>query len=84
MPDDAKTKFYDWANAMLTHSPFDAKTNHLLAMVASLVQGNQGAVSYFYLRAKAAGASPAELEAATDIAVATTGLNLYSVPPKVE
>lgn len=79
-----KTKYYDWANEMLARSPFDAKTNHLLSLVAALVRGDQGAVSYFYLSARAAGASDAELTAATDIAVATTGLNMYALPPKVE
>lgn len=79
-----KKKFYDLTNEMLAQSPFDAKTNHLLSLVAALVRGDQGAVSYFYFSARAAGASPAELEAATDIAVATTGLNLYALAPKVE
>ncbi len=79
-----KQKYYDWTNAMLAQSPFDVKTNHLLSLVAALVRGDQGAVSYFYFSAKAAGASEAELAAATDIAVATAGLNIYSLPPKVD
>ena len=79
-----KQKYYEWTNAMLAQSPFDVKTHHLLSLVASLVRGDQGAVSFFYFSAKAAGASEAELAAATDIAVATTGLNIYSMPPKAD
>ncbi|HLF29001.1 MAG TPA: carboxymuconolactone decarboxylase family protein [Anaerolineae bacterium] len=79
-----KKKFYDWANAMLAQSPFDVKTNHLMSMVAALARGDQGAVSYFYFSAKAAGASEAELAAATDIATAATGLSLYALLPKGE
>jgi alkylhydroperoxidase/carboxymuconolactone decarboxylase family protein YurZ len=60
-----KNKFYDWTNEMLVHSPFDAKTNHLMSLVAALARGDQGSVSYFYFRAKSAGASEAELAAAT-------------------
>jgi alkylhydroperoxidase/carboxymuconolactone decarboxylase family protein YurZ len=79
-----KKKYYDWANEMLAQSPFDVKTNHLMSLVAALTLGNQGAVSYFYFSAKTAGASEAELAAATDIAVAASGLNLYALLPKVE
>jgi alkylhydroperoxidase/carboxymuconolactone decarboxylase family protein YurZ len=79
-----KNKFYAWANDLLAQSPFDVKTNHLLSLVAALALGNEGAVSYYYFAAKAAGASEAELAAATDIAVAASGLNLYALPPKVE
>jgi alkylhydroperoxidase/carboxymuconolactone decarboxylase family protein YurZ len=79
-----KSKFYDWTNEMLVHSPFDAKTTHLMSLVAALARGDQGSVSYFYFRARAAGAGEAELAAAADIAVATTGLNIYALPPKVE
>jgi alkylhydroperoxidase/carboxymuconolactone decarboxylase family protein YurZ len=79
-----KKKYYDWTNEMLAQSPFDVKTQHLLSLVAALARADQGAVSYFYFAAKAAGASEAELAAATDIVVATIGLNIYSLPPKVE
>ena len=79
-----KKKFYDWANEILTQSPFDVKTNHLMSLVAALVHGDQGAVSYFYFSAKTAGASEAELAAAADIAIAATGLSLYALPPKGE
>lgn len=81
---EMKKKFYDLAAEMLDQSPFDTKTRHLMSLVAALVRGDQGAVSYYFFSAKAAGASPAELAGATDIAVATTGLSLYSVPPRVE
>ena len=81
---DLKRKFYDLAAEMLAQSPFDTKTTHLMSLVAALVRGDQGAVSYYYFSARAAGASRAELAGATDIAVATTGLNLYALPPKVE
>jgi alkylhydroperoxidase/carboxymuconolactone decarboxylase family protein YurZ len=79
-----KKQFYDWTNEMLARSPFDVKTNHLLSLVAALVRGDQGAVSYFYFSARAAGASEAALGAAVDIAVATTGLHLYALPPKAD
>jgi alkylhydroperoxidase/carboxymuconolactone decarboxylase family protein YurZ len=39
-------------------------------------------VSYFYFAAKKAGATAEELAGATDIAAATVGLNLYTLPPK--
>jgi alkylhydroperoxidase/carboxymuconolactone decarboxylase family protein YurZ len=81
---DTKKQFFDLAAQMLAQAPFDAKTKHLMSLVAALVRGDQGAVSYYYFSARAAGASPAELAGATDIAVATTGLNLYALPPKVE
>jgi alkylhydroperoxidase/carboxymuconolactone decarboxylase family protein YurZ len=79
-----KQKFYDWTNELLAQSPFEPKINHLLSMVAALALGNQGAVSYFYFSARAAGATEAELAAAADIAVAASGLNLYTVLPKGE
>ncbi len=81
---EMKKKFYDLAAEMLAQSPFDTKTRHLMSLVAALVRGDQGAVSYYYFSAQAAGASPAELAGAADIAVATTGLTLYALPPKVE
>jgi len=77
-----KAKYYEWVNDVLAQSPFDPKTNHLLSLVAALALGNAGAVSYFYFSAKKAGATEAELAAAADIAVATTGLNLYTLLPK--
>ena len=62
-PSNMKKQFYDWTNATLAQSPFDAKTNHLMSLVASLALGNQGAASYFYFSAKQAGATEAELAA---------------------
>lgn len=79
---ELKRKYYEWSNEVLSSSPFDAKTTHLLSMVAALALGDEGAVSYFYFSAKKAGASDAELAAATDIATATLGLNLYALTPK--
>lgn len=77
-----KGKFYEWTNEVFAKSPFDLKTNNLMSMVAALIIGNDGAVSYFYFSAKKAGASEAELAAAADIAIAATGLNLYTLIPK--
>ena len=77
-----KNKFYEWTNEMFAQSLFDLKTTNLMSMMAALVIGNQGAVSYFYFSAKKAGATEAELAAAIDIAIATTGLNLYTLIPK--
>jgi hypothetical protein len=51
-------------------------------MIAALVIGNQGAVSYFYFSAKRAGATDVDLAAAADIAAAAAGLNLYTLMPK--
>jgi alkylhydroperoxidase/carboxymuconolactone decarboxylase family protein YurZ len=51
-------------------------------MVTAMAIGNEGAVSYFYFSAKKAGATEAELAAAIDIAITTTGLNLYTLIPK--
>ena len=77
-----KNKFYEWTNEVFAQSPFDLKTNNLLSMVVALALNNQGAVSYFYFSAKKAGATDAELAAAADIAIAATGLNLYTLIPK--
>ncbi len=77
-----KNKFYEWTNEMFAQSPFDLKTTNLMSMIAALVIGNQGAVSYFYFSAKRAGATDVDLAAATDIAAAATGLNLYTLVPK--
>ena len=77
-----KNKFYEWTNEMLAQVPFDVKTTHLMSMIAALVLGNQGAVSYFYFSAKRVGATEVELAAAADIAAAATGLNLYTLMPK--
>ncbi len=81
-PLEMKGKYYEWTNEVFAKSPFDLKTNNLLSMVASLVLGSQGAVSYFYFSAKKAGATEAELAAATDIAIAASGLHLYTCLPK--
>lgn len=81
-PDTAKGKYYEWANEVFSKSPFDPKTGNLLCLVAALAIGNEGAVSYFYFSAKRAGVTGAELAAATDIAVATAGLNTYTLLPK--
>lgn len=79
---EMKAKFYEWTNEVYSKSPFDLKTNNLMSLVAALIIGHDGAVSYFYFSAKKAGASEAELAAATDIAIATSGLNLYTLVPK--
>lgn len=76
-----KNKFYEWTNEVFGQAPFDPKTSHLLSLVAALALGNQGAVSYFYFSARKAGASEAELAAATDIATAAAGLHLYTLIP---
>lgn len=81
-PDSAKAKYYEWANEVFSKSPFDPKTGNLLCLAAALGIGNEGAVSYFYFSAKRAGASDAELAAVTDIAIATGGLNTYTLVPK--
>jgi len=83
-PLEMKNKYYEWSNEVFQKSPFDLKTTHLMSLVTALALGHQGAVSYFYFSAKTAGASEAELAAATDIAVAATGLNLYALLPKGE
>ncbi len=77
-----KNKYYEWTNEMFAQSPFDLKITNLMSMIAALVIGNQGAVSYFYFSAKKVGATEAELAAAADIAAAATGLNLYTLMPK--
>ena len=81
-PLEMKSKFYEWTNEVFSKSPFDLKTNNLMSLIAALMIGNDGAVSYFYFSAKKVGATEAELAAATDIAIATTGLNLYTLIPK--
>ena len=81
-PLEMKSKFYEWTNEVFSKSPFDLKTSNLMALTAALITGHDGAVSYFYFSAKKAGATEAELAAVTDIAIATTGLNLYTLPPK--
>jgi|CXWL01.1.fsa_nt_gi alkylhydroperoxidase/carboxymuconolactone decarboxylase family protein YurZ len=81
-PLEMKSKFYEWTNEVFSKSPFDLKTNNLMSLIAALMIGNDGAVSYFYFSAKKAGATEAELAAVTDIAIATTGLNLYTLIPK--
>lgn len=82
VPGTTKGKYYDWANEVFSKSPFDPKMGNLLCLVAALSIGNDGAVSYFYFSAKKAGATDAELSAVTDIAVATAGLNTYTLVPK--
>ena len=79
---EMKNKFYEWSNEVFQKSPFDLKTTNLMSLVAALVIGSQGAVSYFYFSAKKAGATDAELASATDIAASAVGLNLYTLPPK--
>lgn len=79
---NAKASFYNWANEMFAGSPFDAKTNNLMGLVAALVSGHDGAVSYFYFSAKQAGATEIELAGAADIAAAASGLNIYATLPK--
>jgi alkylhydroperoxidase/carboxymuconolactone decarboxylase family protein YurZ len=81
-PTDAKDSFYNWANEMFAHSPFDAKTSNMMGLVAALVSGHDGAVSYFYFSAKQAGATETELASAADIAAAASGLNIYATLPK--
>ena len=83
-PLEMKSKFHAWTNEVFTQSPFDPKTNNLLSLVAALVLGNEGAVSYFYFSAQKAGATDAELAAATAIAIAATGLNSYALLLKGE
>ena len=79
---NTKDRFYEWANEVFARSPFDAKTGNLMGMVAALVSGYEGAVSYFYFAAKKAGATEAELAGAADIAAAASGLNTYAMMPK--
>ncbi len=79
---EMKNKFYEWSNEVFQKSPFDLKTTNLMSLIAALVLGNQGAVSYFYFSAKKAGATDVELAAAVDIAASATGLNLYTLTPK--
>ena len=81
-PPEMKNKFYEWSNEVFQKSPFDNKTTNLMSLVAALIIGNDGAVSYFYFSAKKAGAPEAELAGVTDIAAAAVGLNLYTLPPK--
>ncbi|MFQ5944143.1 MAG: carboxymuconolactone decarboxylase family protein [Anaerolineales bacterium] len=79
-----RDKFYEWANEIFADSPFDPKTGNLMGLVAALVAGYQGAVSYFYHAAKGAGATEADLASAADIAAAASGLNIYALMPKGE
>lgn len=79
---NTKDQFHEWANRVFAHSPFDAKIGHLMGLVAALVSGHDGAVSYFYFSAKQAGATETELAGAADIAAAASGLNIYSTMPK--
>jgi alkylhydroperoxidase/carboxymuconolactone decarboxylase family protein YurZ len=77
-----KDKFYAWSNEVFSQPVFDPKSTNLLALVAALSLGSDGAVSYFYFTAKKAGATDAELAAAADIAAAVKGMNLYTLMPK--
>jgi alkylhydroperoxidase/carboxymuconolactone decarboxylase family protein YurZ len=80
----AKEKFYEWANETLIRAPFDARTSHLMGLVAALTSGYEGAVGYFYHSAKKAGASEAELAGAADIAASAAALNIYALMPREE
>lgn len=77
-----KDRFYAWSNEVFSQPGFDPKTTNLMALVAALAQGSDGAVSYFYFSAKKAGATDAELAAVADIAAAVKGMNLYTLIPK--
>lgn len=79
-----KEKFHEWANEVFARSPFDSKTGNLMGLVAALISGYEGAVSYFYFSAKKAGATEAELAGAADIAAAANGLNIYAMMPKAD
>ena len=81
-PLEMKNKFYEWSNGVFSQSTFDPKGTNLMALVAALSLGSDGAVSYFYFSAKKAGATDAELAAAADIAAAVKGMNLYTLMPK--
>ena len=78
----AKDKYYAWANEVFAQGPFDVKTGNLMGLVAALMSGYEGAVSYFYFAAEKAGATEAELAATANIAAAASGLNIYAMMPK--
>ena len=79
-----RDKFYGWANEVFSGNIFDVKTGNLMGLVAALVSGHSGAVSYFFFSAQKAGASEEELAGAADVAAAASGLNVYSLMPKPE
>ncbi|MCI0581270.1 MAG: carboxymuconolactone decarboxylase family protein, partial [Chloroflexi bacterium] len=79
-----RDKYYEWANEVFARSPFDAKTSNLMGLVAALISGYEGAVSYFYFSAQKAGATAAELAAVANIAAAAAGLNVYGMMPRSE
>ena len=79
---EMKDKFYTWANEVFSQPTLDPKSTNLMALVAALKLGSDGAVSYFYFNAKRAGATDAKLAAAADIAAAVKGMNLYTLMPK--
>jgi len=81
-PGEMKNKFYAWSNEVFSQSTFDPKSTNLMALVAALTLGSDGAVSYFYFSARKAGVTDAELAAAADIAAAVKGMNLYTLMPK--
>src|SRR5438874_1588121 len=69
MSDEPQHKPYEWADKMFQGAPDVApKYRDMLAMVASMLMGNEQAAQHFYARAVVDGASDAELKRAGDTA----------------
>ena len=71
--DEPKHKPYEWADQMFQRAPDVApKYRDMLAMVASMLMGNENAAQHFYAQAVVDGASDEELRRVTDTAKMAT------------
>jgi hypothetical protein len=67
MTDSASHKPYEWADKMFQGAPDVApKYRDMLAMLASMLMGNEGATQHFYAKAVVDGASDEELQRVND------------------
>jgi hypothetical protein len=69
MSDEPKHKPYEWADKMFQGAPDVApKYRDMLAMLASMLMGNENAAQHFYAQAVVDGASDEELRRVSDTA----------------
>jgi hypothetical protein len=73
MSDEPKHKPYEWADKMFQGAPDVApKYRDMLAMLASMLMGNESAAQHFYAQAVVDGASDDELRRVSDTAKMAT------------
>ena len=76
MSDEPRHKPYEWADKMFQGAPDVApKYRDMLAMLASMLMGNENAAQHFYAQAVVDGASDEELRRVSD----TAGMALMDV-----